>query len=672
MSGARQIKRILIANRGEIARRIMRTCHHLGIETVSVYTDVDAHAPHAREATFSEAIGEPESYLASEKIIAAAQRSGADSVHPGYGFLSENANFAAAVKDAGLCWIGPSSETIERLGSKTSAKEIARSSNVPVSPTLLIGTCSVEEASRKISEFGASVGYPLVIKAAAGGGGRGMRFIDSSSSLVVEVESARREALKAFKSDEIFVEKCITGARHIEVQIAADITGAVVALGTRDCSLQRSNQKIIEEAPAINLKPGTEEKLFEAATALARKSRYSNLGTVEFLYTSDGSFYFLEVNTRLQVEHPVTELVTGLDLVELQIRLAAGETLAACGIFSSPQPRGHAIEARWCAEEFTDRFVTATGVVLDLHIPSEPPHGAIVRFDRGVEPCSVVSHYYDSLIGKVIAHSSNREQAISALDETLSGARLSGVRNNRNLLLHLLRTNSFKELTHTVDGTKALLPGPEAHRAGGETAHALTAALRSLSPRSVWAQNGPWLSEQAPDARLSYPWRTRGDGGALESSTTKLPASVVVSGPRDSTIVATLSALFIKGPLQQAVLTQENGERISITTFRDGETLWVHLPFGSYVLEEVGIGDNVQSSAKRSANEIRSSIPGKVAAVLVGVGDVVEEGAVLLVLDSMKMEHPIRASMNGRVSSLPAPVGSIVGSGTPLVTIDPS
>jgi propionyl-CoA carboxylase alpha chain len=499
-----------------------------------------------------------------------------------------------------------------------------------------------------------------------------MRFIDSLSSLAGEVESARREAFKAFKSDEIFVEKCISGARHIEVQIAADITGAVVALGTRDCSLQRSNQKIIEEAPAINLKPGTEDKLFEAATALARGACYSNLGTVEFLYAADGSFYFLEVNTRLQVEHPVTELITGLDLVELQIRLAAGATLSACGILSSPKPRGHAIEARWCAEEFTDRFVTATGVVLDLYIPSEPPPGATVRFDRGVEPCSVVSHYYDSLIGKVIAFSSTRQQAISALDETLSGARLSGVRNNRNLLLHLLRTDSFKQLTHTVDGTKALLPGPEVHRAGSETAHALTAALRALSPRSVWAQNGPWLSDHAPDACLSYPWRTRGDGGTLESSTTRLSTSVVVSGPKGTTTVAAPSAPFVNGPLQQAVLTQENGERISITTFRDGDTLWVHLPFGSFVLEEVGIGDNLQSATQRSANEIRSSIPGKVAAVLVGVGDLVEEGTVLLVLDSMKMEHPIRASMNGRVASLPAPLGSIVGSGTPLVTIDPS
>lgn len=670
MTDARLIARVLIANRGEIARRIIRTCTRLGIETVAVYTEVDAHAPHVREATFAEPIGAPESYLSIEKILDAAKRSRADSVHPGYGFLSENPDFAAAAREAGLTWIGPSSETIRKLGSKTAAKELARQANAPTSPTLLLPTGPTKDQARAIADFGSTVGFPLIIKAAAGGGGRGMRFINPDSDISMELDSARRESLKAFGSDEVFVEKCITPARHIEVQIVADTHGNVVALGTRDCSLQRSNQKIIEEAPATQLVPGSEEKLLNAATSLARAAGYTNLGTVEFLYGRDGSPYFLEVNTRLQVEHPVTELVTGLDLVELQLRIAAGETLAACGVTGTPEPQGHAIEARWCAEEFTDRFTTATGVVLDIEVPQPRSLGAMVRVDRGVEPCSEVSHYYDSLIGKVIAYAPTRERAIEALDDTLSRSRLSGVRNNRSLLLHLLRTPEFKSLQHTVQGTKALLPSQEANVRLVESAHVIAAAIRCAVPQSSWSAEGPWLSESGPDAHVSYPWHSVAFGRSLTSVTRRDGKGFMV------TVAGTShSVIFTEGPFRSRSTTQASyslngGAPSPLSLYRDGNDLWLHTDQGTILLHQQSIGEGSGSTSSHSENEIRSSIPGKVAAIVAKEGDSIEQGDTILVLDSMKMEHPIRATTRGTIVKIPVQVGTIVQAGELLVTLE--
>jgi propionyl-CoA carboxylase alpha chain len=665
----RSITKVLIANRGEIARRIIRTCTRLGLQTVAVYTDVDKHSPHVREATFAEPLGAPESYLSSDKIIAAAKRSGADSIHPGYGFLSENPDFAAAVAAAGLIWIGPSSETIRKLGSKTAAKELAAQANAPTSPTLILRKTSTQQSASEIAAFGEKVGFPLILKAAAGGGGRGMRFINADSDIGFELESAQRESLKAFGSDEVFAEKCITPARHVEVQIVADAYGNVVALGTRDCSLQRSNQKIIEEAPAIKLAPGSEEKLFTAACALARAAKYTNLGTVEFLYAQDGSIYFLEVNTRLQVEHPVTELVTGLDLVELQLLIASGETLSACGVTSTPQPQGHAIEARWCAEEFTDRFTTATGIVLDIDVPQPLGRGALLRVDRAVEVCSEVSHYYDSLIGKVIVFAQTRERAIEALDDVFSRSRISGVKNNRSLVLHLLRTPAFRDCIHTVQGTKALLPTPTQVENTALKAHAVAAALRCATARSAWIESGPWLSTIAPDARVSYSWKTTTNGGSFSSTTTLRGANIEVALPSGSQTACIVEGPFIIGSRTTATVSLNGAPPSHVSTFKDGNDLWVHTTDGTTVLHEAGIGERSTSAAGGNANEIRSTIPGKVAAVIVKEGDVVEHGTTLLVLDSMKMEHPIRATMNGRIASMPVQVGTIVQTGMVLVVL---
>lgn len=669
MTAPRGIKRVLIANRGEIARRVIRTCARQGIETVAVFTEVDKDAPHVREATHAQPLGSPDSYLSSQKIIAAALASGADSVHPGYGFLSENPEFAEAVRSAGLTWIGPTPETIRKLGSKTAAKALAAEAKVPVSPTLILPEGTVEQRAAAISAFGSNVGFPLILKAAAGGGGRGMRFINADTEVSQELASAQRESLAAFGSDEVFVEKCVTPARHIEVQIAGDRQGNVIALGTRDCSLQRSNQKIIEEAPATNLATGVEERLLSAAAALGKAAGYTNLGTVEFLYGLDGSAYFLEVNTRLQVEHPVTELVTGLDLVELQLRIASGESLADCGVTETPRPQGHAIEARWCAEEYTDQFTTATGVVLDIDVPSPTQRGAMVRVDRGVELCSEVSHYYDSLIGKIIVYALDRDRAIDALDDVLSRSRLSGVRTNRALLLHLLRAQEFKDLTHTVQGTKALLPPRDDVSARAEYAHTVAAAVRCATPLSPWVHEGPWLSLTAPDSPLSYHWSTTEHGERIVSATLLVEGSFDVALPSKTRRVAILEGPFSSGSLVTATVSVDGGPGLHVAIFKDANDLWVHTHYGSSLLHQPGVGESRSTTPIPGAHEIRSTIPGKVAAIAVTSGERVRHGLTLLVLDSMKMEHPIRATMNGTVISLPVQVGSVVQSGTVLVVM---
>jgi acetyl/propionyl-CoA carboxylase alpha subunit len=674
MKASRKITRVLIANRGEIARRVIRTCSKMGIETVAVFSSVDAHAPHVKEATKAECIGEPTAYLNISTILDAAKRSGADAIHPGYGFLSENAEFAAAVDKAGITFIGPSSEAIRKLGSKTAAKELAKKANVPMSPTLLLSSKDTKANVAEIIAFGKKVGFPLILKAAAGGGGRGMRFITSETGLEDELQSARRESEKAFGSDEVFAEKCITPARHVEIQVAVDSKGVAMALGSRDCSLQRSNQKIIEEAPAQNLAQGVEVEMFKAACALAKASGYTNLGTVEFLYGPDGSFYFLEVNTRLQVEHPVTEAVTGLDLVEVQIRIARGETLESCGVSKSPTPKGHALEARWCAEEFTTTFVTSTGIVLEVSVPPVTRNGESIRFDSGIEPCSEVTHHYDSLIGKVIVHSSDRKSAIAALDEALAHSRISGVKTNRSLLLHLLRTPEFKSLTHTVQGTASLLPTKEQSAELTLKGHTVAAAIRCATPLSRWVKNAPWLSERIFDTALAYSWTTTSGDSSISSSTRRVDAGFVVqpqAAGEKAVTVSTVGEVDQTGNRAIALVTRDGGPVFEVTTLKDGANLWVHLPEGTVVLhEEVHGGRKKDSQLEGSGNVVRSSIPGRVAAVSVAEGQTVQQGDTLLILDSMKMEHPIRAPIAGVVKSLPSKVDAIVQSGSVLAVLE--
>lgn len=671
----KDIKRLLIANRGEIARRIIRACNSIGIETVAVYSDVDAHAPHVREATYAEGIGAPSAYVSIDSILAAVQRSGADSVHPGYGFLSENPDFAQAIEAAGIRFIGPSSQTIRALGSKTNAKEIAKRANVPVAPTLLLSGNDTNTQAHALEEFGARVGYPVMIKAAAGGGGRGMRLVSGPGDCRSELESAAREALKAFGSAEVFVEKYIAPARHIEVQIAGDTHGHVVALGTRDCSLQRSNQKIIEEAPATGLKPGVTEELCEAARRLAKEVGYSNLGTVEFLYTADGLFYFLEVNTRLQVEHPVTEMVTGLDLVRLQLDIAAGASLRdLLGSESTPSACGHAIEARLCAEEYTGRFVSATGVVVGMDIPLESAHGGSVRADMGYEICSEVTHYYDSLLGKIIVHGSDRAAAIALLEDTLARTAVSGVGTNRSLLMHLLRTTQFREQTHSIQGTKDLLPNEAALREQWMRAHAIAAALRLTESHSHWAAASPWMSQASHlQHPLRYPFSTAVHGEMIVSEAffRDDSISVRIARPLECEYSIRVSSAQSTAPHSRCATVAFDGGPVSqVQLCYDGSTVWVHTTEAS-----VGFSITHASAAGTDSNtagdvaRITSSIPGKVAALCVAPGDTVTAGSVVLVLDSMKMEHPFRAPRDGTVLALEVKAGSIVQAGATLAVI---
>jgi propionyl-CoA carboxylase alpha chain len=671
MASSRIIQRVLIANRGEIARRIIRTCSKLGIQTVAVYSDVDAHAPFVHEATYAEPIGGAQSYLSIDAIIKAAQRSAADAIHPGYGFLSENAEFAEAVRAAGLVFLGPTPETIRSLGSKTNAKLLASKAQAPVSPTLLLTQPSLDAQVDAIKQFGHDSGYPLILKAAAGGGGRGMRLIDANTDIRAELASARRESEKAFRSDEIFIEKYIAPARHVEVQIIGDQSGNAAALGTRDCSLQRSNQKIIEEAPASGLKLGVVEAICDAAVRLAREANYSSLGTVEFLYGPDGRFYFLEVNTRLQVEHPVTEMVTGLDLIELQIRIAEGRTLPELGLTHTPPPRGHAIEARLCAEEYTGSFITTTGVILDLSIPT---HQAGIRADMGIEVCSEVSHNYDSLLGKIIAHAPTRHEAIELLDQALIQTRISGVGTNRALLLHLLKHCDFRALKHSVQGTKELLPSSEELERARIEAHAIAAALRTQLPLSAWAQNSPWFSaEPRRLSAIAVPYATRIQGETIRSSSLQCSEHlrVHVTTPQEAVFDIHVQHLAEISPFHlRASLDLGTDRAVEVSLLIDGPSLWLHLPAATFELLELHKLPSISAGeGPGGGTVVTSSIPGRVAALQCKEGDVVNAGATLMVLDSMKMEHPIRAPSDGTVSKLPVSVGTVVQAGAVLAVI---
>lgn len=450
---ASALRKVLIANRGEIACRIMKTLREMRIPSVAVHSDVDAGAPHVWMADEAIEIGGPRSYLDVEKVLAAARSAGATAVHPGYGFLAENAGFAEACSAAGLVFVGPSPAAMRALGDKRSARQVAEQIGVPVVPGAR--ECDTLEAAAAAAE---RVGYPILIKAAGGGGGKGMRRVASRDDLKEAFEGAERESRAAFADARLLVERYIHPARHVEVQILGGRDGAV-ALGERECSLQRRYQKVVEESPSPGITAGTRRAMCEAAVKLARAVGYTNAGTVEFLIGPDGAFYFLEVNTRLQVEHPVTEMVTGIDMVAAQIEIAAGGSAP-----SVPQPRGHAIEARLNSEDPYNQFLPASGKILMLEWPVRPS----VRIDSGVREELDVLPYYDPLIAKLIAWASDREQARLRLMTALQDTTLLGLSTNQSFLIQLLESDSFvsgQTYTTTVESqTWEAPPVPEAVR----------------------------------------------------------------------------------------------------------------------------------------------------------------------------------------------------------------
>jgi acetyl-CoA carboxylase, biotin carboxylase subunit len=444
-------RKILVANRGEIALRVIRACQELDVKTVAVYSEADARSPHVREADEAVLIGPPpssESYLRGDRIIEAAKLTGAEAIHPGYGFLSEREWFARAVRDAGLVWIGPPAEAIAAMGSKTAARTLAIANGVPIVPGTTEPFANVGDAEAKAAEFG----YPILLKAAAGGGGKGMRVVASARDLRGSFEAAQREAKAAFGDDAIYLEKFIERPRHVEIQILADSHGTVLYLGERECSVQRRHQKMIEEAPSVAVGPELRKRMGETAARAARAAGYVNAGTCEFLLDKTGAFYFLEMNTRLQVEHPVTELVTGIDLVHWQLRVASGEKLPFRQ--DDISPRGWAIECRITSEDASNNFLPSTGRITYLHLPSGPG----VRWDGGIEAGSDVSLYYDPMLGKLIVWGTDRAQAVTRMRRALVDLTVLGIETSRDFHVRMMDDPEFREGAIDIQWLERRLP----------------------------------------------------------------------------------------------------------------------------------------------------------------------------------------------------------------------
>ena len=479
-------KKILIANRGEIALRVIRACHELGVKTVAVYSEADVRAPHVREADEAVLIGPPpssQSYLVGEKIIEAAKLTGAEAIHPGYGFLSEREWFARAVRDAGVVWVGPPAEAIAALGSKTSARTLASANGVPVVPGTTEPLPDAKEAEKIAKKFG----YPVLLKAAAGGGGKGMRVVSAPKEMAGALEAARREAKNAFGDDAVYLEKFVTEPRHVEIQVLADTHGTTLSLGERECSVQRRHQKMIEEAPSVAVTPELRKRMGETAVRAARAAGYVNAGTCEFLLDRNGEFYFLEMNTRLQVEHPVTELVTGIDLVQWQLRIAAGEKLP----FKQEDisPRGWAIECRITSEDASNNFLPSTGRIEHLHLPSGPG----VRWDGGIESGSEIGLHYDPMLAKLIVWGADREQAITRMRRALVDLIIQGVETSRDFHVRVMDDDEFRRGDIDIQWLERRLPSILERRPADEIARvaAIAGALLAERDRAARAVTTP-------------------------------------------------------------------------------------------------------------------------------------------------------------------------------------
>ena len=493
--------KVLIANRGEIALRILRACHELGISAVAVYSDADAHAPHVRDADEAVWIGaspSSQSYLCGDRIIEAALRTGAQAIHPGYGFLSEREPFARAVVEAGLVFVGPPASAIAAMGSKTAARQLAAAAGVPVVPGTTRPVADAADAVRAAEPFG----FPVLLKAAAGGGGKGMRLVRSAAELPAALEAARRESKNAFGDDAVYVEKYIVGPRHVEIQVLGDLHGTMLSLGERECSLQRRHQKMIEEAPSVAVDAALRQRMGETAVRAARAAGYTNAGTCEFLLDATGEFYFLEMNTRLQVEHPITELVTGLDLVQWQLRIAAGERLP----FRQEElkPAGWALECRITSEDPANGFLPSTGRISYLRVPAGPG----VRWDGGIGIGSEIGLHYDPLLGKLIAWAPTRDAAIARMRRALLELTVEGVETSRDFHLRVMEDEEFRRgaigiqwLEQRLPALTALQP-PEAGQRAAVIAAALLAERERMS-RLHPAANGVDHAEDAARDR----WR---------------------------------------------------------------------------------------------------------------------------------------------------------------------
>lgn len=500
--GARELRKVLIANRGEIALRVIRACRELGIQSVAVYSDADAGAPHVRAADEAVHIGPApasESYLRGDHLIEVAKRVGADAIHPGYGFLSEREWFAKAVEDAGLIWIGPPSTAIAAMGSKTAARTLAIKAGTPVVPGTTEALKDAAEAKKLAQEFG----LPVLLKAAAGGGGKGMRVVRDLAEIENALGSAQREAKNAFGDDAVYIEKYIEGPRHVEIQVLADQHGNCISLGERECSIQRRHQKMIEEAPSVAVSPELRKQMGDAAVAAAKAAGYVNAGTCEFLLDKHGKFYFLEMNTRIQVEHPVTELVMGIDLVQWQLRIARGETLP---FSETPVPNGWAIECRITSEDPSNGFLPSTGRITHLQLPAGPG----VRWDGGITTGSVVGLNYDPMLAKLIVHARTRELAIARMERALRELVIHGVETSREFHLRMMADPDYRSSNVTIQWLEAKLPEILARKPSAETLRvaAITGALIAERDRGGRPGTGVAAAQAAPGGGGAYPAAT--------------------------------------------------------------------------------------------------------------------------------------------------------------------
>ncbi|MBV8927612.1 MAG: acetyl/propionyl-CoA carboxylase subunit alpha [Mycobacteriaceae bacterium] len=651
------MRSVMVANRGEIARRVFATCRRLGIGTVAVYTEPDARSPHVGEADARVRLPATNGYLDADALIAAAKAAGAEAIHPGYGFLSENAEFASAVQDAGLIWVGPPPAAVAAMGSKIEAKKMMSAAGVPVLDELDPETVNASQ-------------LPVLVKASAGGGGRGMRVVTDISQLPAEVAAARREAGKAFGDDAVFCERYLPTGHHVEVQVLADQRGTVWAVGERECSIQRRHQKVIEEAPSplVERTSGMRDRLFKAARLAAGAIGYVGAGTVEFLADDDGSFYFLEMNTRLQVEHPVTECVSGVDLVELQLRVAAGDRL-------SPEPpagHGYSIEARLYAEDPAKGWQPQAGTVHRFAVPTAraaftPLTRPGVRVDSGVADGSQVSVHYDPMLAKVISYAPHRGQAAGLLADALARAHVHGVRTNRDLLVNVLRHPAFLAGhtdtaffdTHGLDTLAApLATGTTVRLSAVAAALADAAANRSAATvfadiPSGWRNLASGYQNKSythAAGECDYPVRYRFTRAGLE-----LP---------DDTAVTLVSATA-----DDVVLAVDGVDR-PFAVQRIGDLVYVDSPLGPVQFTALPRFPEPGSAAEPGS--LLAPMPGSVVRVGAQVGETVRAGQPVVWIEAMKMEHTIAAPSDGVLTELAVSVGQQVDLGAVLARVEPA
>ncbi len=633
---------ILIANRGEIACRIMQTAQNMGIKCIAVYVDADADAPFVKMA--DESVLLSSSYMDSDAILSAAKQTGAEAVHPGYGFLSENAAFARKVKNNNLIWIGPSAHVIKVMGDKLKAKELAEKSGVPTLPM----AADLKDAK--------DLGYPLLIKAAAGGGGKGMRIVTSPKNLKESVISAQREALSGFGDDRIFIERYVKKSRHIEIQILGDEHGNIVHLGERECSIQRRHQKIIEESPSPKVDPFLREQMGEAAIKLAKKIKYCSAGTVEFLMDDKtGEFWFLEVNTRLQVEHPVTEEVTGIDLVYEQIKIARGEELE----FTQDDIswHGHSIEARLYAEDPGNNFLPEVGTL----IAYDTEMAGDIRWDSGVEQGYKVGTDFDPMLSKVIAWAPNRIDAINKLARGLEKAHFGGVKTNRDFLISCLRNESFINGNTTTDFIEREKPNSEPVLSENQIFNA-SAAI------ALWIAMGNRASDEVTDFMPSNWTNGRMPYQRIKLMILKNEIEIKYQLKRSGLFEVMGTNCKIHAVDESGIDVEVGSHRFFAQVTRANDQILINMPFGD--LDAVIVPRFIEPGNEIPEGGLVAPMPGKVIEVRVKKGDKVKAGDTLIIIEAMKMEHSIKATENGKVTKLMVSLNQQVDNGATLLVLD--